>query len=232
MTSVAWSAVRCPTPPSVDAAIDAAVAAVAGRRGIAVSLPVRGRRRWRWHRRRRGAGRVHRAHHRSRRRARLGGPPRARAARPRREGLGDRGATEAELVDLVSAELGSDWPRLVAPSFDATQGRPDRRPLGQRPRGSRAPVDRPTGQRRHRRHLRRRRQGRRAPGDMVARPRQERGPFGARDRLRPDRAGRGGARPTAGVWSDEVAVVTGASKGSIAAAIAGKLLARRRDGRR
>ena len=35
----------------------------------------------------------------------------------------------------------------------------------------------------------------------------------------------------AGVWSDEVAVVTGASKGSIAAAIAGKLLARRRDGR-
>ena len=28
-------------------------------------------------------------------------------------------ATDAELVDLVSAELGSDWPRLVAPAFDA-----------------------------------------------------------------------------------------------------------------
>ena len=28
-------------------------------------------------------------------------------------------ATDAELIDLVTAELGSDWPRLVAPVFDA-----------------------------------------------------------------------------------------------------------------
>ena len=28
-------------------------------------------------------------------------------------------STEAELIDLVTAELGSDWPRLVAPTFDA-----------------------------------------------------------------------------------------------------------------
>ncbi|MDM2561448.1 beta-ketoacyl synthase N-terminal-like domain-containing protein, partial [Mycobacteroides abscessus] len=28
------------------------------------------------------------------------------------------GATDTELVELVSAELGSDWPRLVAPTFD------------------------------------------------------------------------------------------------------------------
>ena len=28
-------------------------------------------------------------------------------------------ATDAELIDLVTAELGSDWPRLVAPAFDA-----------------------------------------------------------------------------------------------------------------
>src|SRR5262249_2369337 len=27
-------------------------------------------------------------------------------------------ATDAELIDLVTAELGSDWPRLVAPVFD------------------------------------------------------------------------------------------------------------------
>ena len=27
--------------------------------------------------------------------------------------------TDAELIDLVTAELGSDWPRLVAPAFDA-----------------------------------------------------------------------------------------------------------------
>ena len=27
-------------------------------------------------------------------------------------------ATDAELIDLVTAELGSDWPRLVAPTFD------------------------------------------------------------------------------------------------------------------
>ena len=29
-----------------------------------------------------------------------------------------RPSTDAELIDLVTAELGSDWPRLVAPVFD------------------------------------------------------------------------------------------------------------------
>ena len=68
---------------AVDSVIDAAVAAVAARRGIAVALPSTGggggcdRRRGR-------AGRVHRADHRPRRRARLGGPPGAGPAGPGR----------------------------------------------------------------------------------------------------------------------------------------------------
>ena len=68
------------------------------------------------------------------RRARPSSPrrsPAATACWPRRPalilgqlGLDDAGrrcrdaSTDAELIDLVTAELGSDWPRLVAPVFD------------------------------------------------------------------------------------------------------------------
>ena len=104
---------------SVDKAIDAAVAAVGARRGVPVALPSAA--------------------------AAMAAPP---STRPRSSefteqitgrggvlakaarlvlnqlGLDDQvttpaTATDAELIDLVSAELGSDWPRLVAPVFDA-----------------------------------------------------------------------------------------------------------------
>ena len=103
---------------AVDRAIDSGVSAVAARKGIAVSLPSAG-----------GAG---------------GGVVDSAAlnefaeqltgrdgvlANAARLVLGQLGlddsvgvtdtATDSELVDLVSAELGSDWPRLVAPAFDS-----------------------------------------------------------------------------------------------------------------
>jgi fatty acid synthase len=103
---------------SVDKVIDAAVASVAARKGIAVSLPSTA-----------GAG---------------GGVVDSAAlgefaekvtgrdgvlASAARLVLGQLGldspvtapqaANDAELIDLVTAELGSDWPRLVAPVFDA-----------------------------------------------------------------------------------------------------------------
>ncbi|MGY4711710.1 fatty acid synthase subunit beta domain-containing protein [Mycolicibacterium sp. CBM1] len=104
---------------AVDKAIDAAVASVAARKGVAVSLPSAGG----------GAG---------------GGVVDSAAltefaekvtgrdgvlASAARMVLGQLGldnpvtaaaaATDADLIDLVTAELGSDWPRLVAPAFDA-----------------------------------------------------------------------------------------------------------------
>src|SRR5690606_27917365 len=102
---------------SVDAAIDAAVQAVAARRGISVALPATG-----------GGGSA------TVDAAALGEFTEqitgrdgvlASAARLVLEQLGlseevsAPEATEDGLVDLVSAELGSDWPRLVAPAFDA-----------------------------------------------------------------------------------------------------------------
>ena len=108
-----------PDAAAVDKAIDAAVAAVAARRGVAVALPSAGG----------GAG---------------GGVVDSAAldefaetvtgrdgvlASAARLVLGQLGldtpvsaapaATDAELIDLVTSELGADWPRLVAPVFDA-----------------------------------------------------------------------------------------------------------------
>ncbi|HMC68624.1 MAG TPA: 3-oxoacyl-ACP synthase, partial [Mycobacteriales bacterium] len=102
---------------TVDKVIDAAVAAVAARRGIAVALPSSGGG---------GAATVDAAA--------LGefteqitGRDGVLASAARLV-LGQLGfddavtvppaATDAELIDLVTAELGSDWPRLVAPTFD------------------------------------------------------------------------------------------------------------------
>jgi len=103
---------------SVDKAIDTAVAALAARRGVPVSLPSAGG----------AAGGVVDS-------AALGefadqvtGPNGvlASAARTILDQLGLGGAPvtpdaapDAELIDLVTAELGSDWPRLVAPAFDS-----------------------------------------------------------------------------------------------------------------
>ncbi|HEX3547111.1 MAG TPA: beta-ketoacyl synthase N-terminal-like domain-containing protein, partial [Mycobacterium sp.] len=102
---------------TVDKVIDAAVAAVGARQGVAVSLPSAAGA---------GGGVVDSAV--------LGefaeqvtGPNGVLASAARlvlnQLGLDNQvsapeAATDAELIDLVTAELGSDWPRLVAPVFD------------------------------------------------------------------------------------------------------------------
>ncbi len=64
-------------------------------------------------------GRVRRAGHRTQRRAGLGRAPGSWVS----SGLDKpvsaaETVSDAELIDLVTTELGSDWPRLVAPVFD------------------------------------------------------------------------------------------------------------------
>ncbi|WP_280450448.1 beta-ketoacyl synthase N-terminal-like domain-containing protein, partial [Nocardia cyriacigeorgica] len=134
-------------------------------------------------------------------------------------------ATEDGLVDLVSAELGSDWPRLVAPAFDARKAvliddrwataREDlaRLWLADDSETAKQPVDGFTG-----------------AGEAVAAQAKwwrQRAMHEARSVL----AGHYERIATAalsteepGLWSADVAVVTGASKGSIAAAVTGRLL--------
>ncbi|MBI3691428.1 MAG: 3-oxoacyl-ACP synthase, partial [Mycolicibacterium aromaticivorans] len=103
---------------AVDKAIDAAVASVAARRGIAVSLPSAGG----------AAGGVVDSAALTEFAETVTGRDGVLASAARMV-LGQLGldtpvtaapaASDAELIDLVTAELGSDWPRLVAPAFDA-----------------------------------------------------------------------------------------------------------------
>jgi fatty acid synthase, bacteria type len=103
---------------AVDTVIDAAVAAVAARRGIAVALPASGG----------GGGGTVDAAALGEFTEQITGPDGVLASAARLV-LGQLGldakvttpeaASDAELIDLVTAELGSDWPRLVAPVFDA-----------------------------------------------------------------------------------------------------------------
>ncbi|WP_281180803.1 beta-ketoacyl synthase N-terminal-like domain-containing protein, partial [Nocardia lijiangensis] len=133
--------------------------------------------------------------------------------------------TVDSLVDLVSAELGSDWPRLVAPAFDGRKAvliddrwataREDlaRLWLLDDVASADGPVD-----------------GFLGAGEAVAAQAEwwrEQAKHEARSVLaglyeRIAEAARGGAEP--GLWSDDIAVITGASKGSIAAAATGRLL--------
>ncbi|WP_330182870.1 fatty acid synthase subunit beta domain-containing protein [Nocardia sp. NBC_01503] len=209
---------------SVDAAIDAAVQAVAARRGVAVSMPSAGG----------GGGATVDA-------AALGefteqitgsNGVLATAARVVLEQLGlteQLSAPEVSddnLVDLVSAELGSDWPRLVAPAFDARKAlliddrwasaREDlaRLWLGNDANNAELPID-----------------GYLGAGEAIATQAnwwRERAKSEARSVL----AGLYGriaeaalASEDPGTWSSDIAVITGASKGSIAAAATGRLLA-------
>jgi fatty acid synthase len=103
---------------AVDKAIDSAVAAVAARRGIAVALPSAGG----------AAGAVVDSAALTEFAETLTGRDGvlASAARLVLDQLGlDAAATgpstavDTELIDLVTAELGADWPRLVAPVFDS-----------------------------------------------------------------------------------------------------------------
>ena len=124
-----------------------------------------------------------------------------------------------ELIDLVTAELGSDWPRLVAPAFD-----------GRRP--SCSTTAGPAPARTWSSWLM-------DEGDIDADwPRLERfegaghvvatqanwwqgGPAAGRNVHASlfGRAAAGAENPGQGRYSDEIAVVTGASKGSIAASV-------------
>ena len=137
-------------------------------------------------------------------------------------------AADAELIDLVTAELGSDWPRLVAPSFDARKAVL----LDDRWASAREDlvkiwlmdddeIDANWA------HLSERFEGAGHvvgtqatywQGKALAAGRTVHASLYAR-------AAAGAENPGKGRYSDEVAVVTGASKGSIAASVAAQLLA-------
>lgn len=210
---------------AVDNAIDAAVQAVAARRGIAVSMPSAGG----------GGGATVDA-------AALGEFTEqitgrdgvlAQAARVILESLGHAEQASAPevttdtLVDLVSAELGSDWPRLVAPAFDAKKAvliddrwasaREDLARLWFGNDGS-LPVEPEVA-------------GYIGAGEAVAAQAnwwRNRAVGEARSVLAGVYGAIAEAAVTAtepGIWSSDIAVITGASKGSIAAAATGRLLA-------
>lgn len=103
---------------AVDKAIDAAVASVAARHGISVALPSSGGS---------GGGATIDAAALGEFTAQITGRDGVLASAARlvlnQLGLDDPvsaspAATDAELIDLVTAELGADWPRLVAPVFE------------------------------------------------------------------------------------------------------------------
>ena len=103
---------------SVDKVIDAAVTSVAARRGVSVALPSAGG----------GGGATIDAAALGEFTDQITGRDGVLASAARlilgQLGLEDPvsalpAATDAELIDLVTAELGADWPRLVAPVFDA-----------------------------------------------------------------------------------------------------------------
>ena len=176
---------------SVDKVIDAAVTSVAARRGISVALP--SVRRWRRCDRRRGrAGRIHRSDHRSRRRARLGGPPGAGPAGAGRPGQRVAGGHRCRAHRPGHRRTGRGLATFGGAGVRRQEGRRLRRPLGQRPRGpGQALADR---RGRHRRRLgaavgavRGRRARRRHSGHLVAGQSTGRGPSDPRIAVRPDR---------------------------------------------
>ncbi|MFC9790254.1 fatty acid synthase subunit beta domain-containing protein [Rhodococcus sp. NPDC127528] len=209
---------------AVDTVIDAAVQAVAARRGVAVSMPSAGG----------GAGGTVDAaalgeftEHITGRNGVL-----ASAARLVLEQLGLQdeptvaAAADTELADLVSAELGADWPRLVAPAFDARRAvliddrwATAREDLARLWVGDHATVVSVTEA------------DFTGAGNTVAAHAnwwRERAAVEGREDLVGAYTAIAEAAATGcderGHWSDQVAVVTGASKGSIAASVAGGLL--------
>ncbi|BBY15015.1 type I polyketide synthase [Mycolicibacterium litorale] len=211
---------------SVDKVIDAAVAAVAARKGVAVSLPSAGG----------GGGGVVDS-------AALGEFAEQVTGRDgvlanaARLVLGQLGldtpvsaaqtATDAELIDLVTAELGSDWPRLVAPAFDGRKAvvfddrwASAREDLVKIWLADEDAIDRDWPA------LSERFEG---AGHVVATQANwwQGKALAAGRNVHASLFGRiaaGAENPGKGRYSDEVAVVTGASKGSIASAVVGQLL--------
>ncbi|MGN2641009.1 type I polyketide synthase [Nocardia takedensis] len=205
---------------AVDAAVDAAVQAVASRRGVSVTLPAAGGG---------GGGTVDAAA--------LGEFTEqitgrdgvlAKAARVILDELGlseQISAVEAaddSLADLVSAELGSDWPRMVAPTFDGRKAvliddrwataREDLVRLWLGEDSEDVAVE-----------------GYLGAGEAVAAQAEwwrARAKHEARSVLAGvyERIAEAARTEEPGLWSSDVAVITGASKGSIAAAVTGRLL--------
>lgn len=212
---------------SVDKVIDAAVAAVGARLGIAVSLPSAGG----------GGGATVDAAALSEFTDQITGRDGVLASAARlvmgQLGLDDPvtaspTATDAELIDLVTVELGSDWPRLVAPTFDGKKAvvfddrwasaREDLVKLWLTDEGD---VDADWAR------LSERFEG---AGHVVATQATwwQGKSLAAGKQIHASLYGRiaaGAENPSPGPYSNEVAVVTGASKGSIAASVAARLLA-------
>ncbi|HEU0189844.1 MAG TPA: fatty acid synthase subunit beta domain-containing protein [Mycobacterium sp.] len=212
---------------AVDRVIDNAVAAVAARHGVAVSLPSAGG----------GGGATVDAAALGEFTAQITGRDGVLASAARlvlnQLGFSDdmatasEAATDAELVELVTAELGSDWPRLVAPVFDGRKAvlfddrwasaredlvklwladdseiDADWARLSERFEGAGHAVAT---------------QATWWQGRALAEGRQIHASLYAR-------IAAGAENPGKGIHSDEIAVVTGASKGSIAASVVGQLL--------
>ncbi|WP_102417011.1 type I polyketide synthase [Mycobacterium sp. 4858] len=211
---------------SVDKVIDAAVTSVAVRRGIAVALPSSGG----------GGGATVDAAALSEFTDQITGRDGvlASAARLILNQLGHDDpvsaiptATDAELIDLVTAELGADWPRLVAPVFDAKKAvvfddrwasaREDLVKLWLTDEGD---IDAQW------QGLSERFEG---AGHVVATQATwwQGKSLAAGRQIHASLYGRiaaGAENPDPGPYSNEVAVVTGASKGSIAASVVARLL--------
>lgn len=210
---------------TVDKVIDAAVAAVAARHGVSVGLPSAG-----------GGGATVDVAALGEFTEQITGRDGVLASAARLV-LGQLGfdepvstpepATDAELIDLVTAELGSDWPRLVAPVFDGRKAvlfddrwasaredlvklwladdddiDADWQLLSERFEGTGHAVAA---------------QANWWQGRALAAGRQIHASLYAR-------IAAGAENPGRGRYSDEVAVVTGASTGSIAASVVARLL--------
>ena len=211
---------------SVDRVIDAAVAAVAARKGVAVSLPSSGA----------AAGGVVDSAALTEFAEKLTGNNGVLAASARlvlaQLGLDapvgvTEASTDAALIDLVTTELGSDWPRLVAPVFDARKAvvlddrwASAREDLVKLWLADEDEIDADW------QHLSERFEG---AGHVVATQADwwQGKALAAGRNVHASLFGRitaGAENPGKGRYCDEVAVVTGASKGSIAASVAGQLL--------
>lgn len=211
---------------AVDKAIDAAVAAVGARLGVPVSLPSAAG----------GGGGVVDSAALGEFAEQVTGPDGVLASAARtildQLGLGAPFATpeasaDAELIDLVTAELGSDWPRLVAPVFDARKAvvlddrwasaREDLVRIWLMDEGD---IDADWARVSERFEGTGHVVGTQATywqGKALAAGRNVHASLYAR-------AAAGAENPGKGRYCDEIAVVTGASKGSIAASVVAQLL--------
>ncbi|SEB03461.1 MULTISPECIES: type I polyketide synthase [unclassified Mycobacterium] len=211
---------------AVDKVIDAAVTAVGARKGIAVSLPSAGGA---------GGGVVDSAAL-NEFAEKVTGPNGVLAGAARLI-LGELGlqtpvsapdATDSELIDLVTAELGSDWPRLVAPSFDGRKAVLfDDRWASAREDLARIWLLDEDDVNRDWAKLSESFEG---AGHVVATQASwwQGKALAAGRTLHAalyGRAAAGAENPEKGRYANEVAVVTGASKGSIASSVVGQLLA-------